>query len=487
MKLYHFTARAYLSSIQESGIVRGDVPTSPNTGINAPWFTTDPSWKDQGWKAGSAHDKGEVRLTVEVPDHDPSLHHWPQYAKELGVEQWWYDALNKAAGNNAEHWYIYKGEVPVEWITDIEFSFDNDEVEDYDHKKLHKDTVQLYFELNSLAFDQAHQDNEDEAKRWTPIWTHLRNTNIIEITPLTLQVLTQRMLLDMALANDLDPFRRPKDEVEDALKPIIDRDTPKQQMPDKWPFECLYFGFGSGAPYQRHGTIALDRIPILHSIMITPNGDVWSFVGHMLESDPSDLSFAVHAERKDGKWMRPDTLTAWIVPWLIDYINEHQALVVDKTRSLSHKYVLKGLHRYYKHMPKAPPPYYVVPISMDDVRTEEQWEEGTGSSQVDWSHRWKRRGHERVKVRRGSLPLDPKTEVKLRKEWAGCKGDFELFTTGGLSIRAAKAMARRGIAFKRPDEWVAVLYTWIDEQVVLKDRLDLPFIPSVHAPVKQVG
>jgi hypothetical protein len=258
-------------------------------------------------------------------------------------------------------------------------------------------------------------------------------------------------------------------------------------MPENWPFESIYFGFGTGCPYQRHGTVSLDRVPVLHSIMVIPNGDVWAFVGHVRVDEP-DVSFTVHLERHEGKWMRPDTLTAWIVPWLINYINEHQALVVDKTRALSHKYMLKNMRRRYKHQPAVPPPYYVVPISMDDVREEQDYgEEGGPGRGVDWSHRWKRRGHERVKVRRGKLPLDPKKEQRLRREWGGCKGNFEMFTTSGLSIRAAKAMAKRGIPFKRPDEWVAVLYTWIDEQVVLKDRLDLPFIPSVHSPIKQAS
>jgi hypothetical protein len=127
LTLYHFTSPEYLKSIKQHGIIKGDVPTSPVDGFNAPWLTDNDSWSMQSWSRGSVLDKSSVRMTVEVPVDDPNLVLWSELAEEENVTEAWYNILNETAGGSAKHWYVYRGKVPVEWITQIEdrpkFSF----------------------------------------------------------------------------------------------------------------------------------------------------------------------------------------------------------------------------------------------------------------------------------------------------------------------------------------------------------------------------
>ena len=113
--LYHFTSRYHLSHILEDGLVRGDVPTSPTGGFNAVWLTRDPKAGVQKWARGSFLDKTEVRLKVTVPDL-AKLKYWPSLAAELGVQPWWYAALDKAGGGGSENWYVYTDVIPPENI-----------------------------------------------------------------------------------------------------------------------------------------------------------------------------------------------------------------------------------------------------------------------------------------------------------------------------------------------------------------------------------
>jgi hypothetical protein len=130
-RLYHFTLLENVDSILREGIIRGDVPTSPLEGYQAPWLTDDPNAGNQGWVEGG--NKTQVRLTVLIPEwrrdsegqpYSPPdyLWKWRDLADAEGVEDWWFDALDKAAGGGSEHWYVYKGPEGIrpEWIPIVE-------------------------------------------------------------------------------------------------------------------------------------------------------------------------------------------------------------------------------------------------------------------------------------------------------------------------------------------------------------------------------
>lgn len=118
MILYHFTRPDYVDSIKQNGLIRGDVPTSPAGGFNAPWLTDDPTASMQDWIVGT--DKNKVRFTISIKQ-DKNLRKWSDYATSIGMDSAWYKILDKTGGGGSEHWYIFLGRIPASWITDIEY------------------------------------------------------------------------------------------------------------------------------------------------------------------------------------------------------------------------------------------------------------------------------------------------------------------------------------------------------------------------------
>jgi len=94
------------------------VPTSPGGGFNAPWLTKNKNPRGQAWAGGSF--KTAVRITVEIPNSDPKLKHWPELAAEKNVSDSWFLALDKAGGGGSDDWYIYMGSIPVSRIKEVE-------------------------------------------------------------------------------------------------------------------------------------------------------------------------------------------------------------------------------------------------------------------------------------------------------------------------------------------------------------------------------
>lgn len=119
LSLHHFTSHYHYSRILTEGIMRGDVPTSPNTGYNAVWLTSDPDPDHQEW-AGGPLDKTAIRLSVQIMSDDTSLHHWPLLARKLGVPRWWYDALDQTGGGGSNNWYVYHQPIAPDRLVVVE-------------------------------------------------------------------------------------------------------------------------------------------------------------------------------------------------------------------------------------------------------------------------------------------------------------------------------------------------------------------------------
>jgi len=116
---YHFTSETNLPGIMHSGISRGDVPTSPGGGFQAPWLTGNPNPQQQQWVGATP--KTEIRLTVDIPDdEEDKLWPWLEVAVAMDIPDWWLDALNKAGGGGQADWFVFLGVIKPEWITNVE-------------------------------------------------------------------------------------------------------------------------------------------------------------------------------------------------------------------------------------------------------------------------------------------------------------------------------------------------------------------------------
>lgn len=83
------------------------------------------------------------------------------------------------------------------------------------------------------------------------------------------------------------------------------------------------------------------------------------------------------------------------------------------------------------------------------------------------------RGHERCRIRRGPLPIDPKLAEKLQHR------GYKLFTVNPLDQETFQKLSERGFAYKKSDEWLAVKASWIKDHLSSVDP-NLPYVPAVR-------
>lgn len=129
MILYHFTSRYHLPFILDEGITRGDVPISKQLSTQAVNLTTDGRHSHQKYNQtsyfifmGKKHklDKTEIRITVDIPDTEPLLIHWPEFTNKLNMEQMWLNHLHR--NNTGEAWYLLFKSIPPDQFKTIEIN-----------------------------------------------------------------------------------------------------------------------------------------------------------------------------------------------------------------------------------------------------------------------------------------------------------------------------------------------------------------------------
>ena len=91
---------------------------------------------------------------------------------------------------------------------------------------------------------------------------------------------------------------------------------------------------------------------------------------------------------------------------------------------------------------------------------------------IERDYRWDVRGHERVRVRRGELPIEPADRANLLKR------GYRVYTEGEMSVEDTERLCARGKRLRQDKEWVAVLTSWVDHYV--KGPEDTPLIPAVR-------
>ena len=103
-KLYNFTSRVHYYFIQTHGLDRGECPVSKTKILQHPNLTSDPKPHLQGWsdesggKVKLTTNKAGVRITVEIPDSDPSLITWRKLTEEHGMDRATYKQYDASGG-----------------------------------------------------------------------------------------------------------------------------------------------------------------------------------------------------------------------------------------------------------------------------------------------------------------------------------------------------------------------------------------------------
>lgn len=119
MKLYHFTAKRFVSAIEKHGLTMGRMLKSVQPLqfiLKKQWLTKNEDFA-QEWAKGTGrlpYKRNEVRLTVEIPkSHEANCKPWSQM-RFLTPDV----AEDLSAFGDPENWYVYDGFVPPEWITE---------------------------------------------------------------------------------------------------------------------------------------------------------------------------------------------------------------------------------------------------------------------------------------------------------------------------------------------------------------------------------
>lgn len=127
MILFHFTSLSHYKvwGIEEDGYI--DVTESniksDGSGPRVVWLTNDPNREAHIWKNGSAVDKTQVLIVVRVDN--PFW--WPEWSKEQGIDEEWYDTLAKSGGH-PHQWYVYPNKIyKLDWLTVIAYDKQNND------------------------------------------------------------------------------------------------------------------------------------------------------------------------------------------------------------------------------------------------------------------------------------------------------------------------------------------------------------------------
>ena len=107
-KLHHFTSWHHLYCIGRFGLTVGDVPTDLGRyeGRCGVWLTSEGTARGHGLE-GSTVDTSRYRLTVYIPEEDPALVKWTEWAAKNATPATVH-ALH-ATGAGFDTWYVYFG------------------------------------------------------------------------------------------------------------------------------------------------------------------------------------------------------------------------------------------------------------------------------------------------------------------------------------------------------------------------------------------
>lgn len=267
-------------------------------------------------------------------------------------------------------------------------------------------------------------------------------------------------------------------------------DEAQPGWPETHPFEAMFIGLGGGVMLTSLG-MTIRNLPreidaaVLRGLLVDEANQRIVEILHMYVDGGTKEGIGVNEMNAvDGyNSMELMTMTPSIFSVLIDYINEHRSIVIEKRPNMNDRYAFKrsAKRQRSKLLPK---PYYIVPLKTKvfDERLAKSFNRTVGRRVVP-GHRFDVRAHERVRLQRGELPLDHKDEEKLRK-----RGYRIYKRPDSIQGEDARRLMERKVPALRTGEWIAILVSWVDAYVKGPD--DAPYVPAVRQaqhPVRRLG
>ena len=260
--------------------------------------------------------------------------------------------------------------------------------------------------------------------------------------------------------------------------------------PERWPFESMWISFGAGHTLTDiHMAARLQRETIqgLGMMQVTVLGQLWTmtdrgpliteameFISMTGETGPvAGVCWTVvwSPTQETAGWRHPYDHNPWVCHAL------HQHLLDFRTFIVEREWKPHQTNRPGDGPPTVverraiPKPYYLVKLKSQVI------EKGFRTAlprrrKFEYQHQFKVRGHYRVRIKRGTLPMPEEAREILAQR------GYTIYTLGQMSQEHTHMLLERGIPVKRTNEWLAILVSWVKDYT--KGPADGPFVPSVR-------
>jgi hypothetical protein len=277
----------------------------------------------------------------------------------------------------------------------------------------------------------------------------------------------------------------PKEETEQHVNSLREA-SPTAPMPEKFPFEVMYLGFGPGIYLQQYqaetkflesGKRLPPGIARLYTIgaLITSTGHVFECF-KIIKHDESVGYVAEAIRHPNVGFLETFDLAPWYIPKLVEFITSHKMYVLEQDVPLDIKRQARKARKatkkgYHPNALWSPSPYYR--LRMKDTVLREKTPNLFPQPGKPRTYRTDVVGHDRLYVRRGPLPLDDKKRAVLVAR------EYKIYENTMPPPETTGTMIRKGHTRKLPEEWVAVREIWIDDHMNVNDP-ELPYVPAIR-------
>jgi hypothetical protein len=367
-----------------------------------------------------------------------------------------------------------------------------------DARRVTRSDHQQIVEYNLLIRQQLVQDNISSSFNQAKLWPQLRDAVIFEFPARAYSTLAeafeQQFVAQLQQAVDKEHFK-----VKPSTEDLSQRFTEQlianlPELPKERPFPACYFAWGAGVEVQARpsaeDTLYQEETRLLATLLMD-DGDMVAFVAIYKPGQPvrpeTVTGLTAVRIRANGSWVISADPHAeggagihpFIVTTMINYVNDHKTLIEEGKRDFGYHRMVTRAAKKVKLHPPIPPPFYTVYLQ-DKVIEEHKQRTLRSSREIEWQHRWHCRGSWNIRVKRGSLPIDPEVEADLRAR------KYQIFAgIPQMPAELAVELHQRDIAPRGRDEWLAVLRYWRKAHV--KGPEDKPLVESVRRSTKKWG